>query len=223
MYIPIGRPKSLKDIQPKVDVTRVYDRSKVKILVIDDEDFIYLNGLRDNGFSIRYVSDGQMAEIAEAYDIVICDVQGVAKNLSERKQGAHLIKEMKLIYPFKTVIAYTGKPNNAAINRDLRKADDLYGKDLDLEDLLDNLDREVRKFQDVKTLWKRLRDFLISNNVDTYTIARLEDKYVEIINKGGNMSDFSTYKHSKSLQPDVRAVIQSFVASAIFAAITGTP
>ena len=101
MFLHIGEPKSIEDLnKPSLKLNKI-DRIKVPILVIDDNDFEYLDHLKNHRFDITYFSDIQSIESANEYEIILCDINGVGKIFDSKYEGAHVISELykKSIYP----------------------------------------------------------------------------------------------------------------------------
>lgn len=223
MYLKLGRPKSISDLDKSKLIFKPLKRVDVQILVIDDEPFEFMDFLRKHDFNIKYVEDIPAINHVLAYDIIICDIKGVGKKLGTKNEGAHIISEIRKMYPFKTVIGYTGHQHDPSINKYLLLADDVYKKDLDGDELLEKLDYEVSKVTGVEDQWNRIKKYLLDEGLKLYDIALLENQFVTILNKGGDIKEFPKKNERNELPSDVRAVLQSFVASAIFASITGTP
>src|SRR6266567_4331143 len=83
-------------------------RSLVSICVIDDNPFEPRRNLENVGYKITYLGDVNTIDVTTPHHIVLCDLQGVALELDNKKQGAFLIREIKTNYPEKYVVAYTG-------------------------------------------------------------------------------------------------------------------
>ncbi len=57
-------------------------RHRVRILLIDDENFILEEPLKRQGFNITYKKDIDVLTDVEPYQIVLCDIRGVGKTLA---------------------------------------------------------------------------------------------------------------------------------------------
>ena len=107
VFFHIGKPKSIADLpessgqSPKL--------SHVQMLLIDDSDFPYLENLATHDFNIRQYRDVTDLKSVEPYPVVLCDIRGVGRQLSERFEGAHVIQEIRKRYPAKVVVAYSGE------------------------------------------------------------------------------------------------------------------
>jgi hypothetical protein len=221
MFVHLGEPKSIKDLnKPSLKLNKV-DRIKVPVLVIDDNEFEYLEHLKNHRFDITYFSDIQSIESAKEYEVILCDINGVGKIFDSKYEGAHVISELYKKYPFKTIIAYTGYTHDPTYNKFFRLADYVFKKDLDGDEWVENLDNAIESAVNPQKKWLKLRDFLIKNNVSLFEIVKLENEYVNNIISGKDLANFPTTKLNNEIDKDIRAVIQSFTASIIFKALVG--
>ena len=196
------------------------ERGKVPILCIDDEGLEYEGIIRHHGFNIRVVSDVDDIKAVSEYPIVICDIQGVGKAFKSQFQGAHIIEEIKKQYPNKVVIAYTGQKHDARYNKFFLMADAMYSKDIDSDQWVENLDQAVKKVVDPVAQWKRMREYLFRKDVSTRNVYLLELDYIESMLKK-NKNILANSKALKGVNPDVRGVMQGFVASLLFSMVAG--
>ena len=220
-FYHVGTPKSIKDLDVPSLKLKSIDRINIPILVIDDNEFEYLQHLRNHRFDITYFSDIPSIESTKEYEIILCDINGVGKKLNSKYEGAHVISEIHKKYPFKTIIAYTSHTHDPSYNRFFRLADYTYKKDIDGDEWVDKLDQAIDLTTNPQRKWTKLRDFLIKNNVTLFEIVKLENEYVKEILKGNDLSNFPSKKLSNEINPDVRAVIQSFTGSIVFKLIFG--
>ena len=215
-YINLGKPKSIKDLDlPGLSLKNI-DRIKIPILVIDDNEFEYFDHLKKHRFDLTYFQDIQSIESAKAYEIILCDINGVGKIFNSKYEGAHVISELHKKYPFKTIIAYTGYTHDPSYNKYFKMADLNIKKDIDGDEWIEQLDFAIELTIDPKKKWIKLRDFLLNNNVSLFEIMKLENEYVKSIINGENLQDFPSDKLKKEMSKDVRAVLQSFTGSIIF-------
>ena len=129
--------------------------------------------------------------------------------------GAFLIRELKKKYPLKAYAAYTGSTYDISINNYLEGVS-IIKKDIEIDDWCIEIDNLIRNISDPKEVWLKIRDILLKEEVDLISLANLEDEYVDIIlNKNGDFHNFPSAKKENTLNPDVRAVVQSLVAGII--------
>jgi hypothetical protein len=72
-------------------------------------------------------------------------------------------------------------------------------------------------------VWQRQRLAFVQREIDTQTILELESVFVESIlaGKGPKNSKFEKYVTSDNLSKDVRAILQSMIASGLYALLFG--
>ncbi|ENQ8649518.1 hypothetical protein ACEQ8A_003171 [Vibrio fluvialis] len=199
---------------------RQIKRNVVDILCIDDQGLQYEEIIRKHGFSIRVTKDIEDIKDVSSYPVVICDIKGVGKAFNSFYEGGHIIQEIKRHYPSKVVIAFSGHQFDAKYNKYFKMSDYVLSKDIDSDQWVDILDDTVKKITSPIEQWKRIRQYLIDNDVSTKTIFTLEQSYIEAI-LSKNSGKFSTEKNLSLLSSDVRAVVQGFTASLIFKLIIG--
>ena len=164
-------------------------------------------------------------QAVEPCHIILCDLQGVGHALDPQKQGAFFIDEIKRNYPEKFVVAYTGGGLNQAITRDAMQSSDVFlRKDSMIEDWRDKLDTLIVKLLDPFQVWERQRIALVHKGVDTLVILKLEDSFVRsiIAKEPVENSRFANNLKDTKINGDVRAVLQSLVASGLYSLLTGT-
>lgn len=185
-------------------------RKHVNILVIDDNDFIPEEYLKVNGYQIQHKHDIDTIRDVEPYDIVMCDISGVGKKLGYEKEGAFIIREIHANYPNKRIIAYSSNTYNANYNQFFSMADFVAPKDISIDSWIDILDNQVKKSIDPLYQWKKIRTYLLDNEISTLTIAKIEDKYVSAVNK----KDFRSLKaYVEGKDSKIGSIISDFSSS----------
>lgn len=122
-FYHFGTPYSIKDLNvPSLKLKNI-ERINIPILVIDDNEFEYLQHLKNHRFDLTYFDDIQSIESTKEYEIILCDINGVGKKFKSKYEGAHVISEIHKKYPFKTIIAYTGHTHDPSYNRFFKLAD----------------------------------------------------------------------------------------------------
>lgn len=168
-------------------------RGKVKILFIDDQDLPVLSILEKQKFNISYKKDISNMYDLEGYDVICCDIRGIATKLFSKFEGAYLIKEIKRKYPGKYVIAYTGSTYDTTYNEYFNLADDTIKKGISSEDLIDILDDSIEKYLNPIEKWKKIRKNMLEEyDLDTQFVADIESQYVKAI-KEKNCKSFEEF------------------------------
>ncbi|WP_210249213.1 hypothetical protein [Methylobacterium sp. WL2] len=122
------------------------------------------------------------------------------------------------------MVAYTGGTMNSSIIRDSNQAADAFlKKDVDIETWTDKLDSIIGNLVDPFKVWSRQRLALVDREVDTFTILQLEDAFVRSVadREDPSQSKLAELIKSDRISGDVRAIIQSLLASAIFKVLVG--
>lgn len=193
-------------------------RRKSNVLVIDDDEFIPLEGLKNHGYYIQQKNDIQNLKDVEPYDIILCDIRGVGKFLKSAYEGAYLAKQIKETYPSKIVLVYTADNYKADFEKYLKYADSIISKGMDIEDWSSILDANLRDSVNPVVQWEKVRDALLKAGVTTIEVAQLEDKYVKSIQD----KNFSTLKSmSEKEQSVIAKIMKSLIESIIVKVITG--
>ncbi len=158
-------------------------RGHAKILVIDDQDFPLMESLRGSyHYNIAQDYVGKSSYIAAEYDIILCDIHGVAKEMRSEYGGAPLSQEIKTTYPNKKVVAYSAAQFDPAMSDYLDYADKRMGKSTTSDDWVAVLDQLIEQKFDLKDQWKITRHALLKQGVSIADVACLESKYVESVN-----------------------------------------
>lgn len=157
-------------------------RKAVKIAVIDDNKFAALQNLRNMGFDIDEVGDLKKIDEVADYSIVLCDLMGVGMHFDANQQGATIISEIRLNFPSKFVIAYTGAAlRSAPVTAAKSTADQIFKKDSHNAEWREMLDNYVDKVVDPYQVWMRFRRYLVDQEIDTLLLLKLEDAYSKSI------------------------------------------
>ncbi len=217
----IGQLKDISALNTPSLKLKELKRSDVKIAIIDDEPFEKLDLLKQHEFNVTKFDDVEVIDTLQAYDIILCDIKGVGIKFNPTYQGAYLMKEIYKKYPFKTIIAYTGIRYDARYNEYLKVADFSVKKDVSSEEWVEKLDKAVDLINNPRYKWERIKKYLLEKDVPLFSLALLEDEYVERILTNKGFHDFPSNRIKKQLDGDVRAVLQSLTANLIFYIITG--
>ena len=205
----LGTRYTINDLKTAKILMDSMSRDYVKILVIDDEDFLYKEELHSRGFNLNYLDDLQNLDLVSAYPIIISDIRGVGKSMKMDNEGASLIVELKKKYPLKIIAAYSGSTFDATYNNYLAGVT-IIKKDAKLDEWTSYLDRLIEKVTNPIEKWCTLRDYLISREVDLFELAKLEHEYVDVVlNKDKDFSNFPSKSIKKEINPELIKTIAS--------------
>jgi len=212
-------PYTINDlnIKNKFEIERHSEaRRKVKIIVVDDQEFMPLVSLRDSyHYDIKQNGTIDDPYMVAEYDIILCDNQGVAVKLSPKNGGATLIKEIKKNYPNKSVIAYTASSFNPKVSDYLDYADKRMGKSSPIDDWVSILDDFIEKRFDLKYQWRLTRTALLEKGLSIVEVAKLEAEYVNAVNNKSLSSLKDSYSNSEFPGSEIIVNLLNITSSAI--------
>lgn len=161
--------------------------NSIKIAIVDDEKFLFLDNLRNSGYNICQLSDVENIDSIAAYDIVISDVNGVGKKLDETGQGLALIRQIRRRYPNKELGIYSGATHKIPENIGGVM---VFEKDDSLDAWKEKIDSLIKKMGDPTNVWKKLCHMYIDHGIPSKTIAKIEDDYVYRVLHKKNFESF---------------------------------
>ena len=182
IFMLFSRKLKLNDIDDIANQISI-KRRNFKIAVIEDNVFPVIKQLKKNDFHITHFKDIEKIDALSDYEIIITDIKGVGKKLNDELQGAHLIKEIKRLYPLKYLIAYSASNFNPAYNKYFKLSDKALKKDTSITEWIDYLDNAMEELLNPKKQWEKTRNILINQGVDFKKIEKLENLFVKSIKK----------------------------------------
>lgn len=205
MKFLINKKSKLKTINDIVDIklepTIESDRKKYKILIIDDEGFAQKEGLNKLGFKdIDVKFNYTNMEEYSAYDIIFCDINGVAKEIDPYFQGAALAKMIKEMYPDKYVIIFSALDQSLDFYPYYSSVDATIIKNLNSNQLSEKLDQYIATISSPKYKWDSIKRILEFNKIPTEDIAVFEDFFVRSFLDGKDYSSDIKKYCQKSLK-----------------------
>lgn len=157
---------------------------KARIALVDDDEISHVKRLQRDGYNIVDLPDITEIDdfIRRKYHVVILDIQGIGKNLSETSEGWGVLKYLKTECPHLVVIMFTGADWSVTKYKNLVDlADDFIGKDLEFLDFKSKLDAAIKKAFSPKFHFEIERKKLLQE----ITNAETFDKISSIVNKYG--------------------------------------
>ena len=157
------------------------------------------------------------------YDIILCDLMGVGEHFDSNIGGASIIKEIKMNFPSKFVVSYTGARSNTVEAQSAKEyADYFIKKDADLSEWSDILDECVDQSVDPYAMWLIARNSLFDLELDIRDIVKLEDAYVKsVLGSDKQFNQLTKVLGNISAEGAVKGIIQSLIASGIYGALFG--
>lgn len=144
---------------------------------------------------------------------------GVGTAVDSELQGASIIKQLKIVYPLKRVIAYTASNYDPTFNEALGYADSVMLKGSSFDDWSSLLDTQIKKLMNPHAQWEILRTSLLETGVSTIEVAKIEGRYVEAFQK----RDSSPIKEllNDSSSSNVGTILSGFLSSTLAKVILG--
>lgn len=210
---------TVHDLKPKENSELGKLRDKVKVLIIDDEEFKYMDIFRSHGYNPVHVDDLENINFTEQFGVILCDIKGVGKKFASKFEGAHLIQEIRNYYPLKIIIGYTAHQFDADYNKFFSLCDDMVKKDIDSDDWIEKIDLAVLKCCDPEYQWRRIHKILAEKGLAASQIAEIENDYVRRVM--GISSEFPSQGVQKKIPSITRDMLINLASSAIFKLIVG--
>lgn len=214
--IVVGKAYTIADLNTSKNALSSIDvKYRIPIMIIDDEDFVYKEELRDEGYNIKCVKGIEDLSAVAEYPIVICDVKGVGTQYDVEKGGAYVVRDLKKKYPFKQYAVYSGSTYDLEVMNNLEGVATIK-KDAPLDMWRGYCDELIRRASDPKEIWKTLRNYLLEKDVPLKEVLLMESNFVDIYNnRSAEMRYFPDEKTFPNLSQDVRAIIQSMIAGGL--------
>ena len=206
----------LKSRNIKLGSITMKDKKNVKILFVDDEGYdtelLQNLGYLDIQKMYKYDKEDKMDSF-EKYDIIFCDINGIAKDLDPVYQGAALAKLIKQTYPEKVVVIFSAKQQYLTFNPYYEFVDDVIYKNLPPAELANKIDKYINKMIDPIDFWNNIKHQLIKQNIHAKDVSRLEHYYVKsIIDKKAYTNDIKEIGKEEVLSA-VTTIINAITAA----------
>lgn len=164
------------------DDSKLVDRKKYKILVLDDSGFPQLSTLQKIGYKDIEVQEEYInIEQFSSYDIIFCDINGVANDLDPVYQGAALAKQIKEVYPEKIVIIFSAVAQHLDFNEYYQSVDGTIKKNMNGNEFSKEIDKWIIKLNNPINKWIKFKIELENSGIPTGDTAVFEDYYVKSI------------------------------------------
>lgn len=198
--------EDLENSRDKIKSVTIRDKKNIRIVIIDDEGFddeiLKSLGYLDIEIKEQY---GKLSDY-EKYDIVFCDINGIARDIDPVYQGAALAKLIKKTYPSKIVIIFSSKDQSLDFYRFSPDVDDIIPKNLKNAEIAEIIDKYIEIINDPIESWKNFRKKISEQGTTPKNIALLEDCYVR-----GILKHEDTTKVMEDIKSGIRSSIVSFI------------
>ena len=172
------------------DFSREEIRKRARILVIDDMEFTYLDLFKKDGYTIEKWDDvDDLTKLENRYyDIVLLDIQGVGRDLSQ-EQGLGILKHLRKTCPAQIIIAYSNADFSLEYQNFFRMADETLSKSDDYVQFKRTVDRLLSNRLSIDFYIERIENIASQYLSDTERIRELSR--TAILN--GKKSKLTTY------------------------------
>lgn len=152
--------------------------SRLKILLIDNEESVDIELFKEDGYNIEYWNTVKnLKQLLDGYyDIIILDIRDVAKHLSP-EDGFGVLKTIKENNPSQVMIAYSAYSYDLSKKKFWDLADEAIDKPtgyLEMKRILDNV---IITFFNPQRILKLIRDKFQKNNI-TAKDERIFEKHI---------------------------------------------
>lgn len=198
----------------KIDEKSISElRKKIKILIVDDEEYDIFELLSTRGYQVYYKSDITYPIETEPFDLIVLDIKGVATKFGSTYGGFGFAKEVKMLYPNKIVICYSGTSDTKIMDK-LNEIDDFIYKDTDIDNWANKLDSYIKKYSDINYQWSIIEKKLSEKKIDEKEIDELKECYIESL----QTESFNNFKNKFNISVnDVKLYIE--IIGSIFSLI----
>lgn len=175
--------EDLEKSRDKIKSVTIRDKKNIRIVIVDDEGFDD-EVLKSLGYLDIDVKDKyEKLSDYENYDIIFCDINGIARDIDEVYQGAALAKLIKKTYPSKIVIIFSSKDQSLDIYKFSKVVDNIIPKNLKNSEIAEIIDKYIEIINDPIESWKNFRSKISEQGTSPKDVALLEDCYVRAILK----------------------------------------
>ena len=198
--------EDLEKARDKIKSVSIREKKNFRIVIIDDEGFddevLKSLGYLDIDIKEKYekISD------YENYDIIFCDINGIARDLDPTYQGAALAKLIKKTYPSKIVIIFSSKDQSLDFYKFSNDVDDIIPKNLKNAEIAEIIDKYIEVFNDPIERWKNFRRKILEQGTTPKSVALLEDCYVR-----GILNHDDTTKNMEEKKSGIKSSIVGFI------------
>lgn len=178
MYIKFKSPLQMSAI-PRLPFSTTAIRSRFRIAIVDNDPFEHTDELRKHGYDITELGDIRDFKAVAEYPIVACDVRDVGIHFGNSYQGAHVLAEIRRLYPDKFLIAYSGGVFGPTYKKYWDMCDVFLRRDVGTDQWVETLDRGIVELGDPVRHWSRVRKLLLDSGVSAFEVYLLEEAYIK--------------------------------------------
>lgn len=218
MFIAFGKPERLSLIgQEAIDLNEA--KTRVEIAVLDDNPFAPKEALLNHKFRVVELgADIRSLDQVSTYSVVVCDVKGVGRAFGSTLEGAHLVTEMRKVFPDKYIMAYTGMTYSLAMMNALTSADKRMEKDASVEVWIQTLEFGINEVMNPRNRWMRMRRALLERGVELFDVLMLEQAFIKSV-QTRTPDVLANRAKALGVSQEVKDLVVKFSATAVSALI----
>ncbi|MBA0216217.1 response regulator [Pectobacterium brasiliense] len=188
------RAKTIYPDDIDIDMKNFFDKpSKLKIAIIDDNDFPWVQTLESKGHTVKIFKDyhktntkiSQKKLIAyqfNTFDLIFCDIEGVGTLAYPGLDGIGVIQDLRELNPLHVVVAFTGSPArllDPKTGKHFTSLDAVFQRDWGVDDFLLNFSNLTKIFIAPKQRWKFIRSRLVHLDLSESKITKVQKAFTQ--------------------------------------------
>ena len=195
---------------PQLEIDEIRKRSR--ILVIDDNEFIYQQLFIKDGYTLEKWDDVDDLPKLERgfFDIILLDIQGVG-NTQSQEQGFGILKHLYEVCPTQIIIAYSNADFSLKYQEFFKLADATLAKSDDYVHFKRTVDKLLADRFSLGFYVQRVQKILSPHVNDTRKVKGLTEKAI----LGNNIGKIRTYLEQRVDNKDVINLVLQVIQVAI--------
>jgi len=175
--------KTFENLNNKLLLDKIIpNRKNINILIIDDEASFLPEKLKQlNYTNVKCISNYTDTSEIDKYQVILCDIENVGKEIHIKKQGFAVYQQLKKLYPNKIICLYTA--HNPEDYGELCDDCIVINKPIQTSELVDLLDMYTERFWKPEVAWEYISKTCIDKGATFKYLAILEDMFVRSFNK----------------------------------------
>lgn len=199
--------KTINDFKDNRHSKKRVDRKQIKVCFIDDKGYdketFSSTGYIDVDVKTEYTNSNDFA----AYQIIVCDIDGVGTKIDSKKQGLAVAETLKKAFPDKIIMTFSSKNPYAYAEKFNEIADGYFNKMSTPAEIADELDKKAIIYFDEVAAWKHFENELRKDEISNKTIAFMEDLYVESLLEKENLFNEKRVQKDMAMVKDILSIL----------------
>jgi DNA-binding NarL/FixJ family response regulator len=197
---------TISSVSDRISAIDRIDRDKIKICVIDDEGYNTEPLLALNYQKVdKFLDFPNIVQLSD-YDVILCDIEGVGKQIDYVNQGLAIADQLKSQYPYKVVLIYTGKSSDTYSQSSL-KNDGIIRKQTPNSEIARIIDTKILESRDYKKVFEFTKRELISRGASSKMIAIYEHYYCKSLLSSRDLLTNQPFFKNSNHNPDLNLAV----------------